>query len=78
MALQGTVVVNLAGFIDFRVKLAVHKDTRECVAVKMVHVDESSGLTHESLRKEVLYESLVGPILPNMLPYLVVSQASPS
>lgn len=37
-----------------RVKLAVHKDTRECVAVKMVHVDDSNGLTHESLRKEVI------------------------
>ena len=37
----------------YRVKLAVHKDTHECVAVKIVHVDDSSGLTHESLRKEV-------------------------
>ena len=37
-----------------RVKLAVHKETRECVAVKIVHVDEQGeGLTHECLRKEV-------------------------
>ena len=37
-----------------RVKLAVHKETRECVAVKIVHVDDQGeGLTHESLRKEV-------------------------
>ena len=36
-----------------RVKLAVHKETHECVAVKVVHVDGSNGLTHESLRKEV-------------------------
>ena len=37
-------------------KLAVHKDTRECVAVKIVHVDEKreGGITHECLRKEVL------------------------
>ena len=43
-------------FINYdlhRVKLAVHRDTRECVAVKIVDVDDSSGLTHESLRKEV-------------------------
>ena len=37
-----------------RVRLAVHKDTRECVAVKMVRVgDESDGLTPDSLKKEV-------------------------
>ncbi len=36
-------------------KLAVHKETGECVAVKIVEVDEKreGGLTHEALRKEV-------------------------
>jgi hypothetical protein len=37
-----------------RVKLAVHRETHECVAVKIVNVDGSSGLTRENLRKEVL------------------------
>ena len=37
-----------------RVKLAVHKETHECVAVKVVLVDGSNGLTRENLRKEVL------------------------
>ena len=37
-----------------RVKLAVHKETHECVAVKVVNVDGSNGLTRENLRKEVL------------------------
>ena len=39
----------------YRVKLAVHKETGECVAVKIVHVDEKreGGLTYEALRKEV-------------------------
>ena len=37
-------------------KLAVHKDTHECVAVKVVHVDGSNGLTRENLRKEVSIE----------------------
>ncbi len=38
-----------------RVRLAVHRDTRECVAVKMVRVDDNGGegLTHDSLKKEV-------------------------
>ena len=44
--------------LTHRVRLAVHKDTRECVAVKMVSVDQTGtggggGLTQESLRKEV-------------------------
>ena len=34
-----------------RVKLAVHKETRECVAVKMVHM--GNGLTQDTLKKEV-------------------------
>ena len=36
-----------------RVKLAVHKDTAECVAVKIVTVNGKEGLTDECLRKEV-------------------------
>ena len=41
-----------------RVKLAVHKETSECVAVKIVQVLEEgvegySGLTKECLKKEV-------------------------
>lgn len=38
-----------------RVRLAVHKDTRECVAVKMVNVvdDSGEGLTQDYLKKEV-------------------------
>ena len=37
-----------------RVKLAVHKETQECVAVKIMSVDENGeGLTRECLRKEV-------------------------
>ena len=36
-----------------RVKLAVHKETSECVAVKIVHVSEESGLSRECLKKEV-------------------------
>lgn len=39
----------------YRVKLAVHKDTRECIAVKIVSVGEE-GLTHDSLKKEVSYQ----------------------
>ncbi|XP_064398553.1 serine/threonine-protein kinase Chk1-like [Halichondria panicea] len=36
------------------VKLAVHKETQECVAVKIMSVDENGeGLTHECLRKEI-------------------------
>ena len=32
----------------------MHKDTRECVAVKMVNVDDSGeGLTQDNLKKEV-------------------------
>lgn len=33
----------------------MHKDTGECVAVKIVEVDDrrEGGLTHEALRKEV-------------------------
>jgi hypothetical protein len=37
-----------------RVKLAVCKESGDCVAVKIVTVDGGKeGLTHESLRKEV-------------------------
>ena len=37
-------------------KLAVQKDTGECVAVKIVTIDDKGqgGLTHECLRKEVV------------------------
>eukprot|EP00731_Ephydatia_muelleri_P007105 Em0003g1353a len=35
------------------VKLAIHKDTGECVAVKIVEVDPSGALTPECLKKEV-------------------------
>ena len=39
-----------------RVKLAVCKESGDCVAVKIVTVDGGKeGLTHESLRKEVSY-----------------------
>ena len=43
-----------------RVKLAVQKDTGECVAVKIVTVDDKGqgGLTHECLRKEVIGSSI--------------------
>ena len=37
----------------FRVKLAVHNDTKECVAVKIVHLDGKNGLTEDCLKKEV-------------------------
>lgn len=37
-----------------RVRLAVHRDTRECVAVKMMSIDHTGhGLTQDILRKEV-------------------------
>ena len=36
-----------------RVKLAIHRDTGECVAVKIVEVDPSGALTPECLKKEV-------------------------
>ena len=36
-----------------RVKLAVHKNTKECVAVKIVCLDETNGVTPDSLKKEV-------------------------
>ena len=36
-----------------RVKLAIHRDTAECVAVKIVEVDPNGALTPECLKKEV-------------------------
>ena len=36
-----------------RVKLAVHKESKECVAVKIIHVDGKNGLTPDCLKKEV-------------------------
>lgn len=36
-----------------RVKLAVHNDTKECVAVKIVNIDGQNGLTPDCLKKEV-------------------------
>ena len=36
-----------------RVKLAVCRETGECVAVKILTVDGKEGLCHDSLRKEV-------------------------
>ena len=46
-----------------RVKLAVHKETGECVAVKIVEVgegEEANKLTHEALRKEASVECDLG------------------
>lgn len=38
----------------YRVKLAVHKETSECVAVKIIHVNDSGGgCAQECLKKEV-------------------------
>ena len=34
-------------------KLAVHKETGECAAVKIVEVDPNGALTPECLKKEV-------------------------
>ena len=42
-----------SSFISCRVKLAVCKETGDCVAVKIITVDGKEGLSHESLRKEV-------------------------
>ncbi len=41
-------------YVSCRVKLAVHKETSECVAVKIVHVLEEGGETYGSLSKECL------------------------
>lgn len=41
-------------YVIARVRLAVHRDTRECVAVKMMSIDHTGhGLTQDILRKEV-------------------------
>ena len=37
-----------------RVKLAVHRDTKEYVAVKIIHLDGKNGLTPDCLKKEVM------------------------
>ena len=51
-------------FKHHRVKLAVHKDTRECVAVKMVSMDDAGeGLTHESLKKEVSFVYVISELI---------------
>ena len=46
-----------------RVKLAVCKETGDCVAVKIVTVDEKEGMSYESLRKEVSATSFVSVYL---------------
>jgi serine/threonine protein kinase len=43
------------------VKLAVHKETKECIAVKIVHLDNENGLTQECLKKEVINDVDVNP-----------------
>ncbi len=55
--------VHILNFDFFaRVKLAVHKETQECVAVKIMSVDENGeGLTHECLRKEVRHHTPTHP-----------------
>ena len=34
-------------------KLAVHRESKECVAVKILHLDGKNGLTPDCLKKEV-------------------------
>jgi len=46
-----------------RVKLAVHKETGECVAVKIMNVNGKEGLTDECLRKEVVIEMVEEALL---------------
>ena len=41
-------------FLSNRVKLAVHRDTKEYVAVKIIHLDGKNGLTPDCLKKEVM------------------------
>ena len=36
-----------------RVKLAVNRETKECVAVKILHSDGKTEVSHDSLKKEV-------------------------
>ena len=53
MAAPGPPLLCLDRMAHYRVKLAIHKDTGECVAVKIVEVDPSGALTPECLKKEV-------------------------
>ena len=53
MAAPGPLLFCLDRMAHYRVKLAIHKDTGECVAVKIVEVDPSGALTPECLKKEV-------------------------
>lgn len=39
---------------SYRVKLAVHKETKECVAVKIIQLEGENGLTLDCLKKEVI------------------------
>jgi len=50
------------------VKLAVHKETGECVAVKIMNVNGKEGLTDECLRKEVVIEMVEEALL-----YIIMS-----
>ena len=36
-----------------RVKLAVNRETKECVAVKILHSNNTTEVSHDSLKKEV-------------------------
>ena len=45
---------SLIFFYSNRVKLAVHRDTKEYVAVKIIHLDGKNGLTPDCLKKEVM------------------------
>ena len=44
---------------SFRVKLAVHKESKECVAVKIMHLDGDNALTLDCLKKEVGYYLII-------------------
>ena len=51
-------------FKHHRVKLAIHKDTPECVAVKMVSMDDTGEeLTLESLKKEVSFLYMISELI---------------
>ena len=54
-----------------RVKLAVHKETGECVAVKIMNVNGKEGLTDECLRKEVVTEMMEEALLYGIMSALI-------
>ena len=45
--------VEVGAMLLCRVKLAVHRESGECVAVKIMNASEEVALSPESLRKEV-------------------------